>query len=41
MASVNLVIVEIPRNLTPSNAAELRLAVAGRISQSGATIAIE
>ncbi len=41
MAGVNLVIVEIPRNLTPSNAAELRLAVAGRISQSGATIAVE
>ncbi len=41
MAGVNLVVVEIPRNLTPSNAAELRLAVAGRMSQSGATIAIE
>ncbi len=41
MAGVNLVVVEIPRNLTPSNAAELRLAVAGRISQSGATIAVE
>ncbi len=41
MAGVNLVVVEIPRNLTPSNAAELRLAAAGRISQSGATIAVE
>ncbi len=41
MAGVNLVIVEIPRNLTPSNAAELRLAVAGRMSQSGAAIAVE
>ncbi len=41
MAGVNLVIVEIPRNLAPSNAAELRLALAGRISQSGATIAVE
>ncbi len=41
MAGVNLVIVEIPRNLVPSNAAELRLAAAGRISQSGATIAVE
>ncbi len=41
MAGVNLVIVEIPRNLTPSNAAELRLAAAGRMSQSGATIAVE
>ncbi len=41
MAGVNLVVVEIPRNLTPSNAAELRLAAAGRSSQSGATIAVE
>ncbi len=41
MAGVNLVVVEIPRNLTPSNAAELRLAAAGRISQSGATITVE
>ncbi len=41
MAGVNLVIVEIPRNLTPSAAAELRLAAAGRMSQSGATIAVE
>ena len=41
MAGVNLVIVEIPRNLTPSAAAELRLATAGRMSQSGATIAVE
>ncbi len=41
MAGVNLVVVEVPRNLTPSNAAELRLAVASRISQSDATIAVE
>ncbi len=41
MAGVNLVVVEVPRNLVPSEAAELRLAVAGRISQSGATIAVE
>ena len=41
MAGVNLVVMEVPRNLAPSNAAELRLAVAGRSSQSGATIAVE
>ena len=41
MASVNLVIIEIPRNLAPSSAAELRLAVAGRSSQSGVTVAVE
>ena len=38
---MNLVIVEAPRNLAPSAAAELRLAVGGRISQSGVTIAVE
>ena len=41
MAGVNLVVVEIPPNLSPSAAAELRLGIGGRISQSGATIAIE
>ena len=41
MAGVNLVVVEVPPNLAPSAAAELRLDIGGRISQSGATIAIE
>ena len=41
MAGMNLVVVEVPPNLAPSAAAELRLAVSGRISQSGATIAVE
>ena len=41
MVGVNLVIVEVPRNLVPSDAAQLRLAVGGRMSQSGATIAVE
>ena len=41
MVGVNLVIVEVPRNLVPSDAAQLRLAVGGRSSQSGATIAVE
>ncbi len=41
MVGVNLVIVEVPRNLVPSGAAQLRLAVGGRMSQSGATIAVE
>ena len=41
LAGMNLVVVEVPRNLAPSAAAELRLAVGGRISQSGVTIAVE
>ena len=41
MAGVNLVVVEVPPNLAPSAAAELRLAIGGRVSQSGVTIAIE
>ena len=41
LAGVNLVVVEIPPNLAPSSAAELRLDIGGRMSQSGATIAIE
>ena len=41
MVGVNLMVVEVPRNLIPSDAAELLLAVAGRISQSGATVAVE
>ena len=40
-AGMNLVVVEIPRYLTPSAVAELRLAVGGRVSQSGVTIAVE
>ena len=41
LAGVNLVTVELPARLPPSEAAELRLAVGGRLSQSGATIAVE
>ena len=41
LAGMNLVVVEVPPNLAPSEAAELRLAVGGRTSQSGAAIAIE
>ena len=39
--ALNMVIVEIPPNLSPSPAAELRLAVGGRRSQPGAVIAVE
>ena len=41
MVGVNLVVVEVPRNVPPSAAAELRLAVGGLRSQSGVTIAVE
>ena len=41
MAGVNLVVVELPTWLPPSDAAELRLAVGGRASQAGVTIAVE
>ena len=41
MIGINLVVVEVPRNVPPSAAAELRLAVGGLRSQSGATIAVE
>ena len=41
MAGVNLVVVKIPPNLSPSAAAELRVGIGGRVSQSGVTIAIE
>ena len=41
MVGVNQVVVDIPPDLRPSDAAELRLTVAGRSSQSGVTIAVE
>ncbi len=41
MAGVNLVVVELPTWLPPSDAAEVYLTIAGRSSQSGATIAVE
>ena len=41
LAGMNLVMVEVPPNLSPSAAAELRLAAGGRRSQPGATIAVE
>ena len=41
LAGMNLVVIEVPPNMAPSPAAELRLAVSGRWSQSGVTIAIE
>ena len=41
MVGMYVVVAEAPRNIPPSAAAELRLAVAGRSSQSGATIAVE
>ena len=41
IAGMNLVVIEVPPNLAPSAVAELRLAVGGRISQSGAAIAVE
>ena len=41
LAGVNLVVVEVPRHMMPSAAAELRLAVGGRASQSGVTVAVE
>lgn len=41
MAGVNWVIVEIPRNLVPSSAAQLRLAAGRGMSRSGVTIAVE
>ena len=41
LVCVNLVIVEVPRNLAPSDAAQLRLAVGGGMSQAAVTIAVE
>ncbi len=41
MVGLYVVVAEAPRNIPPSAAAELRLSVAGRSSQSGATIAVE
>ncbi len=41
MVGLYVVVAEAPRNIPPSAAAELRLTVAGRSSQSGATIAVE
>ncbi len=41
LAGVNLVVVEVPRHMMPSAAAELRLAVGGRASQAGVTISVE
>ena len=41
LAGVNVVTVELPTWLPPSEAAELRLAVGGASSQSGVTVAVE
>ncbi len=41
LAAVNLVVVEVPAGLEPSDAAEAVIAVGGRTSQPGVTIAVE
>ncbi len=41
LAAVNLVVVEVPAGLEPSDAAEAVLAIGGRTSQPGVTIAVE
>lgn len=39
--ALNMVVVEMPRNVPPSAAAEIVIAIGGRRSQPGATIAVE
>ena len=39
--ALNMVVVEVPRNVPPSAAAEIVIAIGGRRSQSGVTIAVE
>ncbi len=41
LAAVNVVVVEVPQGIEPSAAAEVVIAVGGRKSQSGVTIAVE
>ena len=41
LAAVNLLLVEVPAGITPSAAAEVIIAIGGRMSQPGVTIAVE
>ncbi len=41
MAAVNLVVVEVPEGIEPSDAAEVTVSIGGRASQPGVTIAVE
>ena len=41
LAAVNVVLVEVPAGIAPSDAAELVIAIGGRTSQPGVTVAVE
>ncbi len=41
LAGVNLVVVEVPPGVDPSSEAEVVIAIGGRASQPGVTIAVE
>ena len=41
LAAVDMVVVEVPAGIAPSAAAEVLIAVGGRESQAGVTIAVE
>ena len=41
LAAVHVVVVEVPAGIAPSAAAEVLIAVGGRESQAGVTVAVE